>query len=448
MSSVTVEWTGAVPQALQTTQPAIIEQFLLETGFGRVSTATALGSTTTLVDTNVLVEPVASNQKFRGGYIRMVGGTALNLGLIRQLSDYNQTTGTLTFAPALPAAVAASDEYELWMCPIRPDVVLSILDRLTMDFGYFLPSSSFLSEIVDYDMEQAGTTAWSAVTSIIGKAGFSTLKKGVLGKQALIVTTTSPGGYATSAAEYGVIGGRAFWVSVQFTPLSTSASTTGFCTLWDVGNGVALDTIRTTSKSTTRLWKQISTNPTSTRVNIRMGQDENGVTGIWDEVVLLDCQSQSLPLPYWMTSPGSFKEARIWRPWGNGTGMQEYDPDIVGDKTDRWQPDFDGFTNGGQGRLKGPAFTDQIPFVRGVRSETAWSSLTEVKHYDLAWAAAGLSMKVYQRILGQFVGTALDREPLERQYNYWQDQWKQHSSRVMQRVRDMDGGPTEWYKAR
>ncbi len=45
MASVTVDWTGVVPQMLQTTQPMIVKAFLDDTGQGFVSTTTGASAT-------------------------------------------------------------------------------------------------------------------------------------------------------------------------------------------------------------------------------------------------------------------------------------------------------------------------------------------------------------------------------------------------------------------
>ncbi len=444
MASVTVDWTGVNPQALQTTQPMIIKAFLEDTGLGYVSTTTG-ASATVITDATMLDMDIASPQKWRGAYVRMVGGTALNLGSIRAVTDYSPTAGTITVAPALPANTTSGDAYELWMTPAHPRSILNMLDRLTSEFGLFLPSQTFLSEVPDYDMEQTGTAGWTSGNATIAKATFSTLRKGVLGRQALTVATTAANGYATSAKSYGVRPGNAFWVSAQFTPLDTSVQTTGFLQLYDVTNSTPLYTMRTTSKSTTRLLRLISSTGTTTQVNIRMGQEENGVTGIWDEVVFLDSQAQDVPLPYWMTSQGSLKETYVWTPWQTGVGMDEYDPALVGDVTDQWTPYFDGFSNGGQLRLRADSYPKQLMFVDGVRSGTTWESLTEVKHYDVAWAASGLALNYYQRMVSQFVGSSDDRKPLQEQVNYWDQKWRDNLKRVVSRRRTNDGAPTQWY---
>jgi len=445
MASVTVDWTGVVPQALQTTQPMIVRAFLEDTGLGFVSTTTGV-STTVITDATMLDNDIASSQKWRGAYVRMVGGTALNLGSVRAVVDYQPTSGTITVAPAFPAATADGDTYELWMIAAHPKIVLNMLDRLTTQFGYFLPSQTFLSEIPDYDMEQTGTAAWTSVNATIAKSNFTTLRKGVLGKQALTVATTSANGYATSAVNYDVRPGNSFWVSAQYTPLVSATPATAFLQLVDIDNGSVIYTMTTTSKKTTRLCQLVGVGAQTGRINIRMGQQESGVTGIWDEVVLLDGQGQDLPLPYWMTSQASLKEVYLWSPWQTGPGREEYDPALVGEITDQWVPYFDGFSNGGQLRLRSEGnFASNLMFVDGPRNETAWSSLTEVKHYDVAWARAGLALNYYQRMVGQFVGSEQDLGKLKDEVNRWDQEWRENLKRVVPRRRNNDGQPTQWY---
>jgi hypothetical protein len=72
------------------------------------------GSTTTFVDSDLLP---ATNYIWNGGYIQIVSCAAdpsLN-GRIVKISDSAGSTGTLTFAETLPAAIAANDT--AYLCP-------------------------------------------------------------------------------------------------------------------------------------------------------------------------------------------------------------------------------------------------------------------------------------------------------------------------------------------
>lgn len=75
-----------------------------------VSTATATGTTTTLIDTTNLV---AGDDSLIGRQAYFVAGTAGNVGLTRRVSDNVATTGTITFA-AVTTATATGDVVELF----------------------------------------------------------------------------------------------------------------------------------------------------------------------------------------------------------------------------------------------------------------------------------------------------------------------------------------------
>jgi hypothetical protein len=75
-------------------------------------TATANGTTTTFIDTVNLVQ---GNDSLRGRQAYVSGATnSANIGLIRRVSGNVKATGTLTLAPALPAATVAGDVVELY----------------------------------------------------------------------------------------------------------------------------------------------------------------------------------------------------------------------------------------------------------------------------------------------------------------------------------------------
>lgn len=76
-----------------------------------VGTASANGSTTTLVDTLGLA--YGGTDDYKGRQVIMVSGTAANIGLIRTVTAFDSATKTLTLAPALTSATASADGYEL-----------------------------------------------------------------------------------------------------------------------------------------------------------------------------------------------------------------------------------------------------------------------------------------------------------------------------------------------
>lgn len=93
------------------TRTAIRQRIGDLTGDLVLCTATGNGSTTTFVDSKNLQRDSAI---LVGRHLYLSSGTSANLGHSARVSDNAKSTGTLTFAPALPSATATGDVGELW----------------------------------------------------------------------------------------------------------------------------------------------------------------------------------------------------------------------------------------------------------------------------------------------------------------------------------------------
>lgn len=76
-----------------------------------VSTCSANGTTTTIVDTAGLA--FGGTDDYKGAEVIMVSGTAGNIGERARVTGFNATSKTLTISPALSNATASGDGYEL-----------------------------------------------------------------------------------------------------------------------------------------------------------------------------------------------------------------------------------------------------------------------------------------------------------------------------------------------
>lgn len=140
------------------TRADLVAEICREFGYYYRSSATG-GSTTTVVDTAGLFAP---DDYWVGHYVYIVtdagGGGAAPEGEERPITDYVQSTATLTVSPAFSAAVAASDVYELlpmrrgdveaainagiraagttWLVPTVDDSTVDLADD---DYDYSLP---------------------------------------------------------------------------------------------------------------------------------------------------------------------------------------------------------------------------------------------------------------------------------------------------------------------
>jgi hypothetical protein len=84
------------------------------------------GTTTTCILPGVVLGAL---NEFRGLWLWF--GTGANRNQSRQVTAYNTTTHAFTFAPALPAAVAANDRVEVY--PLRPDRLNDAIDDAISD---------------------------------------------------------------------------------------------------------------------------------------------------------------------------------------------------------------------------------------------------------------------------------------------------------------------------
>ena len=87
------------------------------------SSASASGSTTTIVDANT----IGGDDEYNGGWLVFTSGT--NDGLIRRVTDYASSSGTFTFKPAATASTASSDTYEYWRAEYPPERVHEFINQ-------------------------------------------------------------------------------------------------------------------------------------------------------------------------------------------------------------------------------------------------------------------------------------------------------------------------------
>lgn len=443
MALLTVDWTGVSPQVEAVTRPDIIARFLEETGMGRIGTCTGNGSPTTVVD-SLWANTLGNDRWPVGGWIRMVSGTANNLGIIRPITaPLTIASGTFT-VQTLPAATQTGDRYEIWLTKFHPSAILRELDRILTQADITSPCTTFLSEVPDGDMEQLGESAWAASNATLAKLDWAAGSEGVSGKRALSVATTAVNGYTTSQRGYGVAPGSQLHVGAQFTPADPSVSNTGFLQLWDAQNDALIDEITTDAKATVRLWKAMSVPANCGYVNIRMGSQQNGVTGVWDEATVVDVQALDLPLPWWVRGWEQIVKVSRWTPFSANAEPNVYDPAMVGEELRGMSSLPDGFGMGQQ-RMLSPMNSWAPIFVTGMRDETAYANETETKRIDLGWVASVLAHKYQVMLLGATQGNQADRKPIIDQKQYWENQANIHADRIATRGRQLRQ-PTVWGK--
>ena len=92
------------------------------------STVTSNGSTTTLIDN--LVRGGDDSQNGKWIYYTTSGS---NSEKVTRVSDYVQSTTTMTLSPALAASTAANDTYEIWDDAYSPSVINEFINQSIID---------------------------------------------------------------------------------------------------------------------------------------------------------------------------------------------------------------------------------------------------------------------------------------------------------------------------
>lgn len=181
---------GAIDSVTVTSLSSIVIASLRSL-FG-ISSATANGSTTTLIDGN---QTGYGNDEFANCFIMF-----LSYGLVRTITDYDDATGTFTFAPALPgyASTLSGDNYEILphgfvneintgainadaiatdaiganeFSQAAADKVWSTASRTLTAFGFSVTVSTN-SDKTGYSLSTAGVQAiWDALTAALTTAG-------------------------------------------------------------------------------------------------------------------------------------------------------------------------------------------------------------------------------------------------------------------------------------
>ena len=386
---LTSVWTGTNPNLLQLTQVELIKRVLYETGMGVTGTTTATGTSTTLVDaTNLKNTANNSSSLYVGGWVRITSGA--RIGEISPISSYAPSTGTITFT-ALTGAPGTGVTYEIWMTNFPPQAGIDALTRLLTEM-YYVPCWTWLTEVPDGDMEQDNTTEYAGTSATIAKV---TTQPGTTGKRSLSVTNTAANGYAQTAESLRVKPGSSLLCSVNYTPSATTGIT-GVFTIYDVTNSAVIDTVTTTSASTVRLYKQVFVPPTCRLVKIRMGAEEDAVVTRWDELSVLDNESPSVPVPWWVKRPGQVKAFYEWRAYQSGYDQYEYEHSFRGEQSHRHEIRPDHSNASGLRAVAKFGGTTYPLFIFGARNETAFPDLTTAKPLDENWVTAGLA---YQFLL-------------------------------------------------
>ena len=93
-------------------------------------TTTGSGSTTTLVDTKLLL---GGDDDYNGKYVRFTSGN--NNGTTVLVSDFTDSTSTATFSQTLANTVASSTTYEMWDEAYNPDFIDDFINDAIVQYS-------------------------------------------------------------------------------------------------------------------------------------------------------------------------------------------------------------------------------------------------------------------------------------------------------------------------
>jgi len=430
MALISGSWTTATSESV--TRSDVLKRLLRE-GLGESGTATS-GSTSTIVDTGMLLSSAYPDDKYKGMWARIEydagGAAAAPEGEIRSVTASVGSTGTVTVSPVFSAAPAASDRYQLWAF-IHPQKVLDTLDQV-MTQDCFLPEWTLLTEMPDGDMEQNNTTDWGTSNATVSKV---TSEPSLWGKRWLRVTTTGAGGYAQNTAALAVVPGATYHISVIARP--TAATTTATLRAYDNTNAATIELKTYTGSAPGRIHMEVAVPTGCHDLRVQLGATANGVSVDYDELCVYSPDARSLPLPWWVTNKGQVRG--IFRTSWVGVTTDVWDPmpSMTLDR-ERWDFRDSSFGRGqlrivaSQGSITGPMM------IFGTRPETAWANEnTEVKHVDMDWLVARVMSVLFRQLQGPLSIGLQHADWIAERSRFWDDEWKRERRTQEERMQDI-----------
>ena len=425
------------PQIEGLTRNALLKQVGIAAGLMEYGIATS-GSNSTIVDTTRYQSTQYSDQEWVGGWARISkdagGAAAAPEAEQRAITTYAPTTGTFTVNPVFSAAVAASDEFELWR--INPRIVLDIIDNCLKQDIYF-PCWSFCSEVPDFDMEQSHVTDWTASNVTHTK---QTAEPTINGKRYSRVVTTAANGYARSAL-LNVEPNKRYHVSALVR--ASAASTTPKLIAYDETNGAEITSRTSVRLFMNRVYIEFTTPVTCYQMSIRRANVENSVTSEWDDVIAFQLGSRSIALPWWVKNKDQVLGIFDYTPDQLADGI--WSAEMVGSLTQRF--DFQDIAFGrGQLRIFTKHDTIQYPvLIFGVRNETAYDNdNSDIKLVDPNLLIACVNYRVYESLqhITQSAATEVKYDIAE--FIRWRQTYELLQRQHMERIEKTIASPGLW----
>lgn len=280
------------------------------------------GSTSTVVDSSAAL-PGATTDHFDYAFIKITTTTDGNApqGEVRAISEggYTVASGTLTTSAVFTAAVASGDTYEIHYGP-HPNWLDRLINKYARNF-HFKTLWPLTLHIVndattpgqdDNNMEDSGTTAWTAVNVTLSKstAAFN-------GAQSLSTLATAADGYAEPDNDLQVDEGKSYYAAIMCA--ASPGPDSGYLQIWDTDNNAAIDA---SDQVTQETWTEIVipwTPPSGCRsVEPRLRAVNDGDQVFWDDYQIWSQDGHIYPLPFWITRKEQIKDVVVY-PLGTGS---------------------------------------------------------------------------------------------------------------------------------
>lgn len=273
-------------------------------GLGFYGTADSIGGDgLSVLDSYALRDSTLGANHYRGNYLYRSGTVGDNP--VRKALILIPSTGQLSHSGA-PYDDLATLDYEI-IGPLHPDelnqCIVRAARKVYWDSQVVLPG-----EVVDGDMESAGTGAWTAVNATVSKV--TTAAFVYSGTQALSILSTSGAGYVECTA-FDVFapptGSEHYYSSAVLRCTVGTAS----IQVWDKVNNVQIgDTVTSDQDGFVHLWVDDQMLPTVEQVAVRIVLSATSAQCYLDHLVFYRKDTMRYYAPSWLQEQYQFLKLR------------------------------------------------------------------------------------------------------------------------------------------
>lgn len=277
-----------------------IRQGLIDRDWLFIGAAVGAGSTTSkIADATLNAGAALASTRFDGGRLRVTSGTYAGA---ETYVDYVDTANGFVYVdPALPGALADTDEYEIWLRGIDPNDADRARDD-ALDRVCSVWRLNPISIVADGDMDSSGVTHWAIAGAATRTKQFSSHPEANWRRELAVVHTTAASDYVKSDSIICRPGERFFvQVPVRAYVTSSHAKATASIEVRDITNtaDVSLGGLKTSGYGYG--WDFISllfTIPAGCyEIQLWLKSDTDASTTVWAPINIHKRQKTRLSLP-------------------------------------------------------------------------------------------------------------------------------------------------------